>query len=118
MRRSLIVVSLSLICAAAIVACGANAQTQSSAPGEEPSGSSSGPVIEKQRVKSYSLPPEKYEKAVAYSRTQYRLHFVGVVYSLLLLLILPWNSNSSEASPAASGWEIWKPAKSVPPGTM
>ena len=66
MRRSLIVVSLSLICAAAIVACGANAQTQSSAPVEQPSGSSSGPVIEKQRVKSYSLPPEKYEKAVAY----------------------------------------------------
>ena len=45
-------------------------------------------MIEKERVNSYSLPPEKYEKAVAYSRTQYRLHFVGVAYSLLLLVII------------------------------
>jgi Zn-dependent protease with chaperone function len=100
MRRSLIVVSLSLICAAAIVACGANAQTQSSAPAEQPSSSSSGPVIEKEQVKSYSLPPEKYEKAVAYSRTQYRLHFVGVLYSLLLLLIIL----SLRIAPAFRDW--------------
>jgi len=39
-------------------------------------------------VKTYTLSPEKYEKAVAYSRAQYTLHFVGVVYSLLVLLIV------------------------------
>ncbi|HXI90273.1 MAG TPA: M48 family metallopeptidase [Blastocatellia bacterium] len=99
MRRSLIVVSLSLICAAAIVASGANARTQSSTPAE-PSSSSSGPVIEKEPVKSYSLPPEKYEKAVAYSRTQYTLHFVGVIYSLLLLLIIL----SMRIAPALRDW--------------
>ncbi len=88
MRRSLIVVSLGLILATTIFASWANAQTQSSAPGEQSSGSSSGPVIEQQQVNRYSLPPEKYEKAVAYSRAQYRLHFVGVAYSLLLLLII------------------------------
>src|SRR6266567_1592371 len=82
MRRSLIVVSLSLICAAAIIDSGANPQTQSSAPGEQPSGSSSGPVIEKQRVKRYSLPPEKYEKAAAYSRTR----FVQAIVFVPLLL--------------------------------
>ncbi len=96
MRRSLIFVSLSLILAATIFASGANAQTQSSAPGEQ----SSGPAAEKQSVKSYSLSPEKYEKAVAYSRTQYRLHFAGVAYSLLLLLIIL----SLRIAPAFRDW--------------
>jgi len=100
MRRSLIVVSLSLICAAAIIASGANARTQSSTPAEQTSNSSSGPGIEKERGKGYSLPPEKYEKAVAYSRTQYTLHFVGVVYSLLLLLIIL----SLRIAPALRDW--------------
>ena len=44
--------------------------------------------IQKQDVKSYKLSPEKYEKAVAYSRTQYALHFIGAGYSLVLLLII------------------------------
>lgn len=96
MRRSLIFVSLGLLLAATIIASGVNAQTQSSAPGEQ----SSGPAAEKQSVKSYSLPPEKYEKAVAYSRTQYRLHFVGVAYSLLLLLIIL----SLRIAPAFRDW--------------
>ncbi|MEK6322759.1 MAG: M48 family metallopeptidase [Acidobacteriota bacterium] len=87
MRRSLLVVSLSLVCAALIIASGANAQTQSSASSEQ-SASRSSPSIEKEEVKSYSLPPEKYEKAVAYSRAQYSLHFVGVAYSLLLLFVI------------------------------
>jgi len=29
-------------------------------------------------VKTYTLPPEKYEKAIAYSRANYRLYFIGV----------------------------------------
>ena len=41
---------------------------------------------EKQEVTSYTLSPEKYEKAVAYSRAQYSLHFIGIGYSLILLL--------------------------------
>ena len=41
---------------------------------------------EKKQVTSYTLTPEQYEKAVAYSRRQYQLHFVGTAYSLLLLL--------------------------------
>ena len=88
MRYSLIVATRSLILAAAIIASGtsgANAQTQSSAqaPGGSPAQS-----VEKQQVKGYSLPPEEYEKAFAYSRIQYKLHFAGAAYSLLLLLIM------------------------------
>lgn len=43
---------------------------------------------EKQEVKAYTLPPEKYEKAVAYSRAGYRLHFVSVAYTLVMLFII------------------------------
>ncbi|HEX8710213.1 MAG TPA: M48 family metallopeptidase [Pyrinomonadaceae bacterium] len=43
---------------------------------------------ERQRVTSYTLPPDKYEQAVTLSNIYYRLHFIGVGYSLLLLLLL------------------------------
>lgn len=42
----------------------------------------------KKEVKTYTLPPEKYEKAVEYSRAQYRLYFINVAYGLLVLLLL------------------------------
>jgi len=41
-----------------------------------------------QQIKSYSLPPDKYDKAISYSRAQYRLHFIGTAYSFLILLFL------------------------------
>ncbi|MFY9608792.1 MAG: M48 family metallopeptidase [Blastocatellia bacterium] len=56
------------------------AQTESQAP------AGAQVAAEKKEVTSYTLPPEKYEKAVAYSRTQYWLHFVEVTYLVLLLL--------------------------------
>lgn len=88
MRRSLIVVSLILSLAAVVIAFATNAYAQSSPPGAESSGASPEPAIDKQPVKSYALSPEKYEKATAYSRAQYRLHFLGVAYSLLSLLVI------------------------------
>ena len=43
------------------------------------------------QVHSYTLPPDKYAQAVAYSRAGYRLYFFDVFYSLLVLLaILRW----------------------------
>ena len=42
-------------------------------------------------VKGYTLPPEKYAKAVAFSRAGYRLYFIGFFYNvILLLLVLRW----------------------------
>jgi len=42
-------------------------------------------------VKPYTLPAEKYQKAVAFHRAFYRLYFLGFVYGLLtLLLVLRW----------------------------
>jgi STE24 endopeptidase len=86
MRRLILVVSLSLVCAAYITASSANAQAQSSASSDQ--SASPGPSREKQPVKNFTLPPEKYDKAVAYSRIQYALHFIGVAYSLIVLLIV------------------------------
>lgn len=63
------------------------AYAQSPAPAEQTS-QPPATSIQKQDPKTYKLSPEKYEKAVAYSRTQYALHFIGAGYSLLLLLII------------------------------
>lgn len=42
-------------------------------------------------VRTYTLPPEKYEKAVAYSRAKYRLYFLGIGVELALLgAFLAW----------------------------
>ena len=37
---------------------------------------------------SYRLPPEKYQKAIAYSRAGYRLYFLSVFWNLAVLLVL------------------------------
>ena len=39
-------------------------------------------------VQSYKLPPETYQKAVAYSRARYWEYFIGSAYVLLILLVL------------------------------
>lgn len=57
------------------------AQTPSSSPQTET----------RNEVKGYTLTPEKYAKAVAYSNARYRLHFIDFVYGLLvLILVLRW----------------------------
>src|SRR5271169_3912224 len=56
-----------------------------------PTSSSSAPEQKQPSVQSYTLTPEKYQKAVAYSRAQYRLYFIDFIYGLLvLLLVLRW----------------------------
>jgi STE24 endopeptidase len=95
MRRALFVFSLAVVLATILPAVTAQAGSQSTKSEEN-----STPVIEQQQVKTYSLPPEKYEKAIAYSRAQYRLHFAGAAYSLLLLLIIL----SLRIAPAFRDW--------------
>src|SRR5437773_4419933 len=34
------------------------------------------------QIKPYSLPPGKYERAVAYSHWQYAMHFLGVLWTV------------------------------------
>jgi Zn-dependent protease with chaperone function len=75
MRRALVLPFLLM----ALLASVGVAQTETSAPGAQA-------APENKEVTSYTLPPEKYEKAVAYSRKQYLLHFIAIAYSLFLLL--------------------------------
>jgi Zn-dependent protease with chaperone function len=58
------------------------------------------PATDQRETQSYSLPPDKYEKAVSYSRAQYRLHFIGTAYSLLILLFIL----SLRIAPAFRDW--------------
>jgi hypothetical protein len=84
-RRILLASAIAAMC----VAFATLGEAQSPAPAEQTSQPQPpAPSIQKQDVKSYKLSPEKYEKAVAYSRTQYALHFIGAGYSLVLLLII------------------------------
>ncbi len=43
---------------------------------------------QQQPVATYTLPPDKYEKAVAYSRAKYRLYFADVAYGIIVLLLI------------------------------
>ena len=55
---------------------------------------------EKKDVQSYKLSPEKYQKAIAYSRARYWEYFIGAAYFLLiLLLLLRW-----KAAPTLRDW--------------
>lgn len=43
------------------------------------------------QIRSYTLPPDIYEKAVKYSRAQYILYFISFVWGVIvLLLVLSW----------------------------
>src|SRR5919197_1383975 len=45
----------------------------------------------KKDVTQYTLPPEKYQKAVDYAKARYRLYFISNVWGFILLsLLLAW----------------------------
>lgn len=56
-----------------------------SSPAPQSSSISTNPQIP---TSSYRLPPEKYQKAIAYSRAGYRLYFVSVLWNLAVILLL------------------------------
>ena len=53
---------------------------------QEPAPTASQPA--EKEVKPFTLSPERYEKAVAYSRASYILYFAGVVYGVAILLLV------------------------------
>ena len=44
--------------------------------------------IDNRPAQTYTLPPDKYEKAVAFSRAKYRLYFADAAYGILVLILL------------------------------
>jgi Zn-dependent protease with chaperone function len=94
---------LILILAAALLFAGATLAQQQPTPAEsEPatqvqqppqaSPETAAPAAEtKKPVTEFTLPPEKYEKAVAFSRAKYQLYFIDFVYGLIVLgALLAW----------------------------
>jgi hypothetical protein len=83
MRRELVLLFL-LISLSASVCLGQTDNPPASGAG--PAQQAVAEKADKKEITTYSLPPEKYEKAVAYSRTRYWLHFIETGYSLLVLM--------------------------------
>jgi Zn-dependent protease with chaperone function len=92
------IVSLFLVLCLSALVCAAQQPASAPAPNSNapqataPASASPGATTpENKEVKGYTLSPEKYAKAVAYSRAQYLLYFVDFVYGLIvLLLVLRW----------------------------
>ncbi|MGH9391769.1 MAG: hypothetical protein ACRD1Z_19380, partial [Vicinamibacteria bacterium] len=77
---------LSALAALAMLASPLAAQTAREATGEAavaPQARTPAP-----EARTYTLPPEQYEKAVAYSRAKYRLHFVATAWEVAILIAL------------------------------
>jgi STE24 endopeptidase len=94
-RRSLrffCIFGLSLCSARAIVAPGFSAQTTGATSGSPTSQtsqpSSSSDDAGKQSTDQFRLSKDRYDKAVAYSRAGYLLHFVSTGWGILVLLVL------------------------------
>ncbi len=92
--RALLLVNL-LISLAALALASGQSQPAASPANTPKHGAAAGtpqqPAPPQQQVKAYTLPPDKYEKAVAYSRARYRLYFIEFVYGVIvLLLVLGW----------------------------
>lgn len=66
----------------------AQAQPTTVPQGETATQAGQSTVEGRREVKAYTLPPEKYEKAIAFSRTRWALHFLGVAYTLALLILI------------------------------
>jgi STE24 endopeptidase len=84
-----------LICLAAPALAATQSQAASSLANSTsqptPAAAPQQPAPPQQEVKAYTLPPDKYQEAIAYSRARYRLHFVSFMYgAIVLLLVLHW----------------------------
>jgi STE24 endopeptidase len=89
--RTLVLLLSSLLVAAglsahAVVQNPANTPAAPNATIQSPADAN--PVAAKKDVKNYELSPEKYQKAIAYSRAQYWAYFIGTAYFVLILLLL------------------------------
>lgn len=75
MKKAILFCLLIAVLAGFIPPVFAQTQTQPSASG-------------KKDIKSFTLPPEKYHKAVEYSKARYRLYFISTAFGILLLIAL------------------------------
>jgi STE24 endopeptidase len=79
--------SLACLLLLLLISC-ASLRAQTPSPVSSPAQATPSPAEKRPSAQAYTLPPEKYEKAIAFSRTRWALHFLGVAYALVLLLAL------------------------------
>jgi Zn-dependent protease with chaperone function len=84
LRLVLLLISLSI---AGYHATAAPLQTMPATP-QETTGPASTTSTQNSAATTYHLSPEKYQKAVAYSRAGYRLYFLSVFWNLAIILFL------------------------------
>jgi len=60
----------------------------SSAPAQAPPSATTAQAPDKKEAQGYTLSPDKYQKAVAYSRSLYMLYFIGFAYGVVVLLLV------------------------------
>ena len=93
MNRLLGILILALTLTAPAPAASPPADPAQASPQAQPATPPATPVAQapQPQVKGYTLPPEKYEQAVAYARARYTLYFLSFAWGLLvLLLVLRW----------------------------
>jgi Zn-dependent protease with chaperone function len=65
------------------------------AQGSSPPAAAASGEQKKETPREYTLPPDKLQKAIAYSRAQYWMHFGGALYGILVLVaILAWGASA------------------------
>jgi STE24 endopeptidase len=71
------------------------------------------------QVKTYTLPPDKLQKAIEYSDARNRAHFVGVGYGVLVLItLLAWKAGPKYRDWAEIGAPRWRIAQAFIFGTL
>src|SRR6188508_1058911 len=98
---------------AVLLAAGLLAATLSA----QPAPSSAPSVGSRGSAAAYTLSPEKRAQAVAYSRARYTLHFVGFLWSVLVLIVvvaLRLGPRFRDRAEAASRRRFWQAAVFVP----
>lgn len=110
-RRLLVHLLLVLLAAFLLlpaVAAGAQAPPTQPPPANQTQtvpGTAAAPPASQKQVQGYTLTPEQYERAVAYSRARYRLYFASFFYGigiLLLILVLKLSPRFRDWAEAAS----------------
>ena len=95
MKRNALTVLFLLVVLVILLAAPVKVTAQKPTPSQAAPAEQPPPAAEKEKVQGYTLPPDQYEKAVAYARARHQLYFIGFAYSLLVLWVvlrLKWSA--------------------------
>lgn len=103
--------------ALAMLLCFANGPLKPVSPQSNSGSQPTTTTVTPSQTTSYRLPPEKYQKAIAYSRAGYRLYFISVFWNLAVLVLLlrfGWFARMRDFAESGSHRRILQAAIFVP----